>query len=957
MKAYQSASKTTAESCSEDCIIHYGTKYHSGRYPWGSGENPYQHGSYPFATAVQEMRDDGYSDEQIRKAMGLNTAEWRREVAIAKDTKTAMLIDKAKSMKDDGLSNSEIARKLGVVEGTVRYWFNSDAERRAKLSKNTADFLKKQVDEKKYIDIGSTIELELGVTKEKLEEATRMLSAEGYTVDTVRIPQPTNPGQKTTMKILIAPGGDIKEVYRNADIVKTITEYTSDDDGQTFRKMVYPKSMDSKRLQICYAEDGGIQKDGLVEIRPGCDDLSLGNDRYAQVRILVDGSHYIKGMAVYNDDLPKGVDVRFNTNKSKDVAKLDVLKPIKNDDPVNPFGAAIKPNGQSYYTDENGKEQLSLINKRASEGDWSEWKDTVPSQFLSKQSLQLARKQLGIKTSETDAEFKEIMSITNPTLKKHYLKKFADSCDGAAVDLKAAALPGQKYNVIIPLNNVKDDEIVAPGYADGTKLALVRYPHGGKFEIPIVTVNNSYIKRKKVVMESDWKDAVGINMNVASQLSGADFDGDTVMCIPTDTGHVKIQSKKPLKQLANFDPKMEYGGTKAIRKTKAGDVEVYERNGVAYNTMKKGSVQKEMGTISNLITDMTLLGAPDDQIARAVKHSMVVIDAYKHHLDYKSSETDNGIDALKRQWQIKPDGGYGGASTLISRASAKEYINKRQGTPKTNIPGKSWYDPSRPEGALIYKEAPEQAFKNVSIDKKTNEKVWTTVYKKAQDTSTKMAETDDARTLLSAHGGTVMENIYADYANSMKDYARKARLAYADTGRLAYSPEASKQYAPEVASIDKKLTAALLNKGRERAAIRKSYAIVQERQKAYKEAHEGQKMAKKDLKKIAQKAITESRYDVGSVSRSERAIKLTDREWEAIQAGAIHDNKLASILDNADTDELRSRSLPKTKRGVSAVKMSMAKRMAANGYTLGEIAAKIGVSTSTVSNILSGKEE
>ena len=89
--------------------------------------------------------------------------------------------------------------------------------------------------------------------------------------------------------------------------------------------------------------------------------------------------------------------------------------------------------------------------------------------------------------------------------------------------------------------------------------------------------------------------------------------------------------------------------------------------------MKEQTKQTEMGKISNLITDMTLKGASDDEIERAVKHSMVVIDAVKHHLDYKQSYIDNNIDELKAIYQAKPTGRNGGASTLISRASSTVY--------------------------------------------------------------------------------------------------------------------------------------------------------------------------------------------------------------------------------------------------------------------------------------------
>lgn len=70
------------------------------------------------------------------------------------------------------------------------------------------------------------------------------------------------------------------------------------------------------------APDGhtGVEKDGTVEIRRGVKDLDLGESHYAQVRILVDNDKYIKGMAFYSDDLPDGVDVVFNTNKTPDQA-------------------------------------------------------------------------------------------------------------------------------------------------------------------------------------------------------------------------------------------------------------------------------------------------------------------------------------------------------------------------------------------------------------------------------------------------------------------------------------------------------------------------------------------------------------------------------------------------------------------------------------------------------------
>ena len=691
----------------EDILMHYGMPRRSGRYPWGSGDDPYQRGR-DFLGRVEELKKQGWTEtpENIKSTFGLSVKEYRMEKTIAKDQRKLFDAARAKSLKEDGLGPTEIGRKMGMPESTVRELLKPDYEARIKESEKTIAFIKDQVDKKGMVDVGAGVERELNISKERLETALYYLeSREGYPVYEGRVPQVTNPGQHTTQKVLCAPGTEHKEIYQY-DKVHPLNEddYVSHDGGQTFDKFVYPKSMDSSRLMIRYADDvgpdgaKGIDKDGIVEIRRGVDDLSLGEAHYAQVRILVDDKKYIKGMAVYSDNLPDGVDVVFNTNKTSDKPKLEVLNDIKAD-PDNPFGSLIKAGGQSYYIDKDGNRQLSLINKRADEGDWSDWKDALPSQFLGKQSLSMAKKQLNLAKTDKMDEFDEICSLTNPTVKKHLLQKFADECDSAAVHLQAAALPGQKYHVIVPVNSLKDNEVYAPNYPSGTKLALVRYPHGGTFEIPILTVNNKHGAARDLIGANSI-DAVGINKKIADRLSGADFDGDTVMCIPTHDagGRVKIASVDPHKakgfeSLIGFDGKLEYGP----ETYKGREIKIMKNTGT------------EMGKISNLITDMTLLGASNEELARAVKHSMVVIDAEKHKLDYKKSEIDNDIASLKKKYQIHVDENgevrYGGAATILSRSKGETSVTKRQGTPKINEKGKPWYDPDRPEGSLIYKNA------------------------------------------------------------------------------------------------------------------------------------------------------------------------------------------------------------------------------------------------------------
>lgn len=624
----------------EEILMHYGMPRRSGRYPWGSGDNPYQH-SGDFLSRIDELKSQGLRETEIAAQLGLTTTQLRTQMSLAKDERRSLQVSTAKGLREKGYSLNEIAEKMGFAnDSSVRSLLNENSEARMNQAKTTADFLKKMIDEKGMIDVGTGVERELGISREKLNQALYILEMEGYPVYGGGVPQVTNPGKQTNIKVICPPGTEHREIY-DFDNVHSVKDYDQilSEDGQKVRPAFqYPESMDSSRLKINYAEDGGIQKDGVIEIRRGVDDLSLGDSHYAQVRIMVDGTHYLKGMAVYSDDLPDGVDVLFNTNKKTGTPMTDVLKKVK-DDPDNPFGSLIKEHGgQSYYIDKDGNERLSLINKRAEEGDWGEWSDHLPSQFLSKQSMTLIKKQLDLASADKVAEYDEICALTNPTVKKALLKSFADDCDSAAVHLQAAALPRQKYQVILPLTTIKDTEVYAPNYKNGEQVALIRYPHGGTFEIPVLTVNNKQPEGKKVLGNTP-KDAIGINSKVAERLSGADFDGDTVMVIPTG-GKIKITSTHPLKGLEGFDPKEKYGPASTTQ---------------PYKRMK--NTQTEMGKVSNLITDMTLKGATEDELARAVRHSMVVIDAEKHNLDYKRSEQDNGIASLKKKYQGRVEGG------------------------------------------------------------------------------------------------------------------------------------------------------------------------------------------------------------------------------------------------------------------------------------------------------------
>lgn len=999
----------SAQMSDEEFLEHYGMPRRSGRYPWGSGEDPYQH-EPDFLSRVEQLKAKGWQEtpENIKKEFGLTTSQYRIEKSICNDERKALDIARAKSLKEDGLSTSEIGRRMGVNESTVRGWFDQEQKARYNQSKATAEFLKKQVDQKKMIDVGKNTEFDLNVSREKLDTALYLLEREGYHVYGGRVPQPTNKNQMTTLKILAAPDVEHKEIFQY-DKIQTINDYISRDGGDSYEKKYhYPASLDSKRVKVILKDeigpDGfkGDDLDGVIQIRRGVKDLDLGNSRYAQVRILVDGNKYLKGMAVYSDNIPDGYDVVFNSNKK---TREDAFKSIKND-PDNPFGAAIKPNtegGQYWYDPKTGQHvsantkgaKLGLINKTREEGDWSEWKDSLPSQFLAKQSKTLAQKQLNLAKATKEAEYDEIMSLENPTIKKYYLKKFADSCDSAATDLKAAALPGQKTHVILPINTLKENEVFAPQYKDGSKVALVRYPHGGTFEIPILTVNNKDKAASKIIGK-DAIDAVGINKKVADRLSGADYDGDFVIVIPTHDpkGKVKITSTPELPGLKGFDTKSyKYD---EIRTDKNGK-EHYYRNGKEFKIMKNTNTQ--MGIVSNLITDMTIQGASNDELARAVRHSMVVIDAEKHKLDYKQSYVENNISQLQRKYQPKfdKDGNVirgGGASTIFSRAKGEIQIDKRKGQAKINIKGKSWYDPSKPEGSLIYTKADDKDLYYAldKYDKKTGVRtLYTTdgrqikydttsngdikkyapVMRKDKNTGevyftnpdgsikyktkartqaiTNMSNTDDAMTLISSYRHP-KEILYAEYANSMKALANKARKSMVSTGNLKYDPNAKKIYAKEVSELEAALNNALKNSVKERTATRFAASEINERKRTQPD------LKSEDIRKLSQRSMSKYREQVGAATRRERNIIITDRQWEAIQAGAISENKLKSILANSDPDSLRQKAMPKKISGLTNAQVARIRAMNNSNFTINQIAEKMNVSPSVVSKYLKGAD-
>ena len=1020
----------------------------SGRYGWGTGENPEQH-QFNLLSEVERLRKTGYSDDEIAKALigpkskpselkqlifaqtsvDLKKVEQLRsqgktEGEIAKillgrdatinDLKAKIAIatkkERLKMMKlvteeyaktvtpeHPNGNKSLVARKLGLPsESSVRSYLNEARASNTNKYYETADQLKKAIAESEmgFIDVSKGTEISLGVTDNTKKVAIALLQEEGYVKTWIKVDQ-LGTTNSTSMMVLAAPPSEGETIHdvnvrvqKNKYDFGTVDSY-SPDGGEHFFVPEYPSSMSSDRVYIRKASEGGKDKDGVIEIRRGVEDLSLGNSLYAQVRIAVDDSHYMKGMAMYSNDIPDGYDVVYNTSKPDDWPMMgpdknkEVLKRLK-DDKENPFGATIKAGGQSYFPDPKGqyvkngdgykkagkndkgeRYSLSPVNKINEEGDWDTWSRNLSSQFLSKQPLKIINQQLDLTVKSKQAELDDIMNLTNPLVKKKLLNDFADQCDKQASELSAKGFKNQAFQVILPVTALKDNEIYAQNYKDGDTVALVRYPHAGIFEIPILTVNNKNKAAKEIM--GNARDAVGINPKTAQQLSGADFDGDTVIVIPMKSNNVKISSKPYPKELIDWDFH-----------------EIYRLPDDA-PTPKESTKNQQMGKTTNLLMDMTLAAAPMNEVIKVVKHSMVVIDMCKHRLDYKQSEKDNDILELKKKYQgTSPNGQPKGASTIITRAKAEAHPNKRREitresdmTPeelKAFKAGKKVYRSISPElSKRIKTESPEVYTKLVAEELGIREdqvknyigdrvrikdpskmtesekaifdsgrKVYRQVTPKPRSEKIPTMYTVDDAMQLVKEPSDAKEVAYANFANTLKDMGNRARIEYRSIKPTKVDPIAKEAYKTEVEGLMADLRMAKSNAPRERKAQALANKMLSEKVKSNPELENDSEHYKREKNRC----LTAARAAVGA---HKDPITITDKRWQAIQANALSSTTIEEILMNADPDIVRNYATPKSELTVSKAKIAKAKAMLATGmYTNKEIAEDLGISTSTL---------
>lgn len=945
----------------EIILKHYGVKRKSGRYPW----DPSLHlpKNYKFIEDRDEMKKRGLSDNEIAKQMGLSTTVYRSKVTIAKEELKQYNMQRISKLQSEGMIIDDIAKTIGTTGQTVRNYLdeiknpNKSARAQRVQTEAVADTLEAAVKRSKYIDVGKGVEIQMGISKEKLKSGLNALVESGeYEVHNLRIAQVTDKNNSTPVKVLTKKGVERSEIYKNMDKVRPVEEFAINGDARMFQQMERPKSIGWDRVHIRYAipegqkghgtNDDGAMMDGAMFLRPGVKDLNLGKASYAQVRIAVGDTHYLKGMALYGTEemfkgIPKGTDIIFNTNKTANKTPQEVLKELKKNpeggapiDGPNPFGATVKR--QNTLVDSKGNPvykpgvkdrfgnkvpQIGSVNIVNEEGDWGSWSKALSAQFLSKQPTTVVHERLKATMKQVQDEYESIQKVTNPVIKKQLMESFVSDLESKQVHMKAAAPKGFQGHVILPVPDMKENEVYAPNYKNGEKVVLIRYPHGGRFEIPELTVNNNSVARKMI--SKDSPDAIGIHPKVASKMSGADFDGDTAYVIPNNKG--KFKSRDSLKELKNFDPNM------------------YADKPGTFTPITKRYQQTLMGVVSNLITDMTLQGAPSNEIARAVKHSMVVIDAEKHKLNYKRSAEENGIDALMKRYMTHVDKvKYGDLERYNPKTRRVDKVIDPDKLKKDLTPGKEYTSAS----TIISRHKQSVITDGYQVevpDPKSKSGGTKMVWRNKKETYL-VNMVKDANVFLGPNA-TKTEHHYADYINELKAFKNKVDSEMSGIKMPARDPKAAKIYAEEVLSMKDKVNQVKINRIKERQAQR--MAEVSSKAEIARRS-EDEVLKKDEISRINQQALNKARSMVGA---ERTPVTITDDEWDAVQSNAVSGTLLKELVSFMDDSQLKSLATPRANKQMTDARKSKAKALLANGYTIAQVAEALGVSSSTIGKI------
>ena len=198
-----------------------------------------------------------YTDKEIADGFGISIERLRQEKSKAYNRERIERHEKAMELKAQGLSRSEVARRLGVTEGALRYQAKTDVKKKANKTYEIANLLMEICDKKQIIDVGEGAELGSmfeRCARTRFKNALSICEDNGYGNYVIKCPQMgSEMGNSTKIQVLCAPGISRQDVKSRLADIQPIDDI--EQDLNLSNAGIPPITwIDSSRIYVRYAD-------------------------------------------------------------------------------------------------------------------------------------------------------------------------------------------------------------------------------------------------------------------------------------------------------------------------------------------------------------------------------------------------------------------------------------------------------------------------------------------------------------------------------------------------------------------------------------------------------------------------------------------------------------------------------------------------------------------------------
>lgn len=175
-----------------------------------------------FVSRVKELLKSGMKYNDIAKAAGYETlgAFWRDYQNACSKVRFSLFYFTARAMLDNGRSEAETARALGISKSTLRSLLNEQVQEHVYTVGEIVDHLRKLVEETGMADVSYGVELEFHVGRSTLAHACVILGKEGYFTHGRIVALAHDAGKHTHIKVLCPPGTTLLLAKKALDTIQ-----------------------------------------------------------------------------------------------------------------------------------------------------------------------------------------------------------------------------------------------------------------------------------------------------------------------------------------------------------------------------------------------------------------------------------------------------------------------------------------------------------------------------------------------------------------------------------------------------------------------------------------------------------------------------------------------------------------------------------------------------------------